>query len=156
MPTVQASYTNYMRVAVIGMIADQLRSMVQSMTVVTTAGIPFGSACFTGSLPETIDLVGGGGTFVGAAYFDPTRSPLIAVSVTPDRYFLNDTANVMLKGTIYVTPSVDVTHGLQASYVTATGAWAIHGTGSSTDIPNSRWLTDTTVASGQPAKLQLL
>lgn len=133
MPVLQATYTETMRKAVPGMIADMVPASFISRNVETAAGLPFGRPACQG--------VDDGGCILSTT----GATKLLGISVRErslvaeaDKFLQYEAARLMVEGAIWVVPSVDVVAGDIVHFIVATGVWAKTG---GVLVPNSRWET---------------
>lgn len=145
MPAIQTSYTD-LTAARAGARADMTPAAFISRTVETAAGIAFGVPVSQGS--EDGGCVAYAGDFVGVTVRNRDMRP-----ETPDKYAQYESANLMIKGTIWVAVAAAVSAG-DPVYINASGGWeGAAGTGH-TLMSSGRW--DTTQATpGGFAKLRL-
>jgi hypothetical protein len=153
MPALQTTYTQYMRPAYAGMIADMSPQEIVSKYVQTAGGIGFGAVACQGTADNQIVVANTGLAFIGVTILDPARAP-IALPTTPNQYQFGEQASVMLRGTIWVTASVTTAAGNLAGFTPATGVFVLSTTAGATVIFNGRY--DTSASAGQLVKLRLI
>ena len=133
MPAIQTTYNATLPIALVGMFADMRNRTVLSREVGGTVAIAFGAVALRGTTDHTILPVGGTGAggFLGIVGLDPTIRAQIAAG---NAFAVGDTADVLLKGAIWVTVTSNVTPGTPVYYdgsgnltATATSNTAIVG-----------------------------
>ncbi len=140
MPAYQTTYISAPVAGYAGMVADATDNTILSKRITNTA-VAFGLAVSRGSADGTSRL---GGTIYDGISIADKADPEAA-------YAIDDIAGVMVKGTIWVTASNNVTPADPPTFTLATG---VIGAGLVTAIPNARFLT--TATAGNLVQLQLL
>lgn len=146
---VQTSYSENMRVALAGQIANMEASNLISRNVEDAAGIGFGLAVARGTSDTGIHAFTTGDTAIlGITVRDRSVNP-----DTPSKYAQYESARVMLKGVVWVVASVAVNDGDPVYVIPATGAFAKTNASSAVLIANAQF--DTTAGIGALAKVRL-
>lgn len=139
---VQTTYTENMRVAVAGMIANMEPVTLISRNVETAAGIGFGKVVQQGTRDEgcIVDLTG----FDADKYLGITVRERSVRPETPDLFAQYESARIMRKGVIWVTVAAAVTAGTDVTVTTATGVLGSTAVGAGVvAIPGARWESST-------------
>lgn len=148
----QDTYSETIRPAVAGQIANQEANGIISRSVETVAGIGFGKVVQEGTLANSCksDLTGMDAfTYLGVTVRDRSVRP-----ETPDTFARYESARIMRKGVIWVMTDAAVTKGTDVTVTLATGGLGSAAVGAGiVQIPNARW--DTTTAAAGLAKLRL-
>lgn len=140
---VQSSYTANQAVGLPGQPADMIRYDAVSRRV-EDATLAYGVAVIQGTAADQVK-VGAAGNFIGITVKDITLTPEV------DNYVQTETAAVMIRGSMWVTVSGNVTAGA-AVYRTATGT--LNATSAeNTLVANAIW--ETTASSGALARIRL-
>ena len=140
---VQSNYTAAQAVGLPGQPADMLRYDAVSR-IVEDATLAYGIAVIKGTADNEVKI-GDDGIFIGLTVKDVTNIPEV------DTYVAGDTAGLMIRGTMWVTVSGNVTAGAVV-YRTPTGT--LNAT--STDnvlVANAIW--EDTASSGALARIRL-
>lgn len=153
MPSVQPSYTQYMRPAYAGMIADMSPQEIVSKFVQTAGGMGFGVVACQGTADNQVVVSAATIAFIGVSILDPARAPT-SIPTTANQYENGALAAIMLRGTVWVVAGVTITAGASAGYTPATGAFVLSTTAGATAIFNGKY--DTSAASGALVKLRLI
>lgn len=153
MPALQTSYTQYMRPAYAGMIADTSPQEIVTKFVQTSTGMPFGVVACQGTADNQVVVSATTIAFIGVSILDPARVPT-AVPSSPNQYQQGDLAAIMLRGTVWVLAGATIAAGQMAGYTPASGAWVLSTTSGATAIFNARY--DTSASSGALVKLRLI
>lgn len=147
--SVQTTYSTTLDAAVAGQRANQEPATIISRTVEDAAGIAFGLAVAQGSADKGCSAFGSGDTAIlGINMRDRSVNP-----ATPNLVAQYESAQIMTKGCIYVTASVDVSAGDPVYVIPATGAFAKTSASSAVQISGARW--DTSATSGNLAVVRL-
>jgi hypothetical protein len=150
---VQSSYSENIRTALPGMIANTNEASVDSRSVENSNGIPFGRACGRGTADNGVVLGSTASTdFLGISVRDAT---LVASSTDyVDVYETNAMAGIMYEGDIWVTTGGAVNDGDNVTYNSTTGVLSSAGTsGSQFAITGARWMR--TAGSGELSIVRL-
>jgi hypothetical protein len=153
MPALQTSYTQYMRPAIAGMIADTSPQEIVSKFVQTSGGMGFGVVACQGTADNQVVVSAATIAFIGVSVLDPTRAP-VSIPTTINQYEVGALASIMLRGTVWVLAGATITAGALAGYTPASGAFVLSTTSGATAIFNGRY--DTSAASGALVKLRLI
>lgn len=150
MPALQTTYNATVPVALVGMFADMRNRTVLSREVAGTTAMGFGSVALRGTTDHTVLPVGGSGAggFLGIVGLDPTIRAQIAAG---NAFAVGDTADVLIRGAIWVTVTSAVTPGT-AVYFDSSGN--ITATSSSNTLIAGATF-ETTAASGGLAVVRL-
>jgi len=142
----QLSYDLSTPVAYPGLIYAQFPSDVQSFSVETVAGIPFGVAVSRGTDEERQIILGGNALLLGISIRSLDREG--AANTGAIQYNVTETAGVMRSGHIYVVCPTGCMPTVPVKYVIATGV-IDSGAPAAGElaIPNATWETHT--AAGQ-------
>lgn len=140
---VQSSYSAAQAAGLPGQPADMLRYDAVSRRV-EDATLAYGVAVIQGTADDQVK-VGAAGNFIGITVKDVTLAPEV------DNYVQNDTAAVMIRGTMWVTVSGNVAAGA-AVYRTSTGTLNATSSGN-TLVDGAVW--ETTASSGALARIRL-
>jgi hypothetical protein len=145
--TVQASYSERMRAAVAGMIANMTDYDSVTRNVETEAGIGFGLAVSRGTDPRGAIIGGTLAGFQGATILDRTLEP---TSPPTDRLYPQYAeAGVLRRGEIWVLPGEAVEAGADVHFDAATGRFL--AAGGQGPIVGAQWMT-----SGDDATLAIV
>lgn len=140
MPAYQTTYTAAPAAGYAGMVADATDNTILSKRI-TNGAVGFGLVVSRGSADGTSRL--GGTIYDGITVADKADGEAA--------YAVDEIAGVMVKGTIWVTASTNVTPADAPTFTLATG---VIGASLVTAIPNARFLT--TATAGNLVQLQLL
>jgi hypothetical protein len=143
MPTVQSTYSDNIRAAVAGMIANEEPCTLISRNVETEAGIGFGVGVMQGTEDKQC-VISDGSTLLGITVRERSVDP-----ATPNLFAENESARIMTNGVVWVLNSGGVSAG-DPVHVLAAGAFSNTG---GTLIENARW--DTTAVTAALAQLRL-
>lgn len=152
MPSIQDTYSETIRPAVVGMIANQEPKTLISRTVEDEDGIGFGIVVQqgTGDNGCTSDLT----TMDASTYLGITVRERSVRPETPNIFAQYESARVMRKGVIWVMTDGAVNAGDAATVTLATGAIGVTPVGTGiVAIPGARFDSSTTAAG--LAKLRL-
>jgi len=140
MAVVQSTYSENIRPAVAGMVANMTNWDADTRLVETAGGIPFGVAVGQGAAPKGAVLSAAAATgFVGISIRDITLQ-----SNPVDRYELTDNIAVLTEGDIWVLTGGAVTAGTDASFDSTTGVLSsAAASGTQFVIAGARWMTTT-------------
>ncbi|QJD54311.1 hypothetical protein [Aminobacter phage Erebus] len=144
MPAVQTSYSETMRPALAGMIANTEPTKLISRNVETVAGIGFGKVVQQGATDDgcisdldTSDLTAQ--TFLGITVRERSTRP-----ETPDLFARYESARIMREGVIWVEVAVAVAPSDIVTVTLATGVIGKTAVGAGVvAIPNARWESST-------------
>lgn len=155
---VQTSYSENIRPAVAGMIANEEPAVIISRTIIDAAGVEFGKVVQEASTDGSTD----GQCTADLDTADMDAYKFIGITVrersvrpeTPNKFAQYESARIMRKGVIWVQASAAVTAGTDVTVTLATGALNSIAVGAGqVAIPNARWESSTTGAG--LAKLRL-
>lgn len=152
MPAVQTSYSETMRPALAGMIADTTPQTILSRVVESATGMAFGIVACKGTGDRQVKPAAVAAPFVGITVADQTIQHVSPPASSPDFYPDKDICNVLVQGAIWVTAGEAVVAGDPVYFVPATGALMKTAT-ANTQIVGARW--ETSAASGALAILRL-
>jgi hypothetical protein len=152
MPAVQTTFSETMRPALEGMIADTTPQTILSRVVEGTGGIGFGKVALKGTGDLQVRAAPGG-VYQGITVADLTIQHIAPPAGGPDFYPEKDVCNIIVQGSIWVLASVAVTAGEPAYFVPATGVITNVST-ANTAIPNARF--ESSAGIGALTKLRLL
>jgi len=138
MAVVQNTYSENIRPAVAGQVANETNWDADTRNVETAAGIPFGVAVGQGAAAKGAVL--GSATaegFVGISIRDITLDPRDG-----DKYRQNANMAVLTEGDIWVQVPVSVTAGQDVTFVASTGVLSsVAADATHFAIPGARWMT---------------
>lgn len=155
MPAVQTTFTENMRPALAGMIADTTPQTILSRVVEGAAGIAFGVVACKGTGDMQVKPAAAGLSYQGITVADLTIQHVAPPAGGPDFYPDKDVCNIIIQGAIWVTVGANVVAGDAAYFVPATGAITnTSASGANTPIPNGRF--ESSASSGALAKLRLV
>lgn len=143
MAVVQSTYTENIRPAVAGMVANMTDWDADTRIVETAAGIGFGLAVGQGAAAKGAVLSAAAATgFVGISIRDVTND-----SNPADKYQQYDNIAVLTEGDIWVLTGGAVTVGADVTFDATTGVLSSAAVGASQfAITGARWMTATTGA----------
>lgn len=118
---IQTDYNDTFANGYDGMIANAEDQNRISRTVEDAAGIAFGKAVFRGAGDHGCTATPAATKFLGVTIVDH-GVPVLVAGANPDRYAQGETAGIMKRGVVWVTPAVAVSDGDQV-YVTPAGAF---------------------------------
>ena len=144
MGAVQSTYLSKQPEALLGMEADMMPAEKVSR-LIEGGDVPFGRAVVQGTADNQVKL-GAAGVFIGITVKDVGLDP-----AQGDKYVVGDTANIMTKGTMFVTAAEAVVAG-DPVYRTATGTLNKTSSGN-TLIVGALW--ETSVGSGALGRIRL-
>lgn len=154
MPAVQSSYTENMRPAVAGMIANEEPCKLISRTVETSAGIGFGKVVQQGTDADGCISDLNTSAMTAQTYLGVTVRERSVRPETPDLFAQYESARIMREGVIWVTVAVAVAPSDIVTVTLATGVIGKTAVGAGVvAIPNARWESITSGAG--IAKLRL-
>lgn len=138
MAVVQSTYTENIRPAVAGQVANMTAWDGDTRNVETAAGIPFGVAVGQGAAAKGAVLgAAAAEDFVGISIRDVTLDPRDG-----DKYRLNANIAVLTEGDIWVVTGGAVAPGDAVSFAGATGVLSAAAAGAGQFvIPGARWMT---------------
>jgi hypothetical protein len=146
---VQTAYSENIRKAVAGMIANMTTYNIDTRINETEAGIGFGLAVGKGTADKGAVIGGAANTFLGVTVRDVTL-----VEEDEDKYPHRSNMAVLTMGDIWVTVGGNVADGENVTFNTTTGVLSsIAADGSNIAITGARWMT--TALSGELAVLRL-
>lgn len=154
MPAVQSTYTETMRAAVAGMIANEEPVKLISRNVETAAGIGFGKV-----VQQGVDVDGcisdlNTSAMTAQTYLGVTVRERSVRPETPDLFAQYESARIMREGVIWVPVAVAVAPSDIVTVTLATGVIGKTAVGAGVvAIPNARWESSTSGAG--IAKLRL-
>lgn len=151
MPAVQTTFSETMRPALAGMIADTTPQTILSRVVESATGLAFGVVATKGTGDLQVKPAPGG-AYQGITVADLTVQHTAPPAGNPDFYPDKDVCNILVIGAIWVTVGAAVTAGEPVYYVPATGVITNVST-SNTAIPGARF--ESSAASGALAKVRL-
>jgi hypothetical protein len=146
---VQSTYSERMAPGLPGQIASMNNYRIESRTIESTNGIPFGKGVSRGALDRgCVPGFGATGTFLGITCRDVTLSPEPVDSLYIDEYRYRALAGILTTGDIWVLNSVGAAVDGGQVFVTpilATVPGNIQGSNANAAvaIPNARWMTTT-------------
>lgn len=149
MPDIQATYTETMRPAVAGMVANEEPAVFISRNVETAAGIAFGKIVQQGATDngcisdlDTTDM--DEFRYLGITVRERSINP----EAQADKFLQRDSARIMRKGVIWVEVAGAVTAGTDVTVTLATGVLgsAAPNAGTIVTVPRARWESSTTGA----------
>lgn len=144
---IQTTYSDNIRAAVAGMVANTVPAVMISRTVEDAAGIGFGVAVEQGTNDKGC-IAFDGGTVLGIT----VRERSLDAS-SPDEFAQYAEARVMVKGVIWVTAAVEVAAG-DAVYVRpSNGDFQDSNANSAVLLANARW--ETSAGIGELAQIRL-
>jgi len=138
MAVVQSTYSENIRQAVPGLLANMTNWNADTRHVETAAGIGFGLACGQGAAERGARLAAAAATgFVGISLRD------VAVAAgNSDKYLKEDAMSVLTQGDIWVTVGGDVVAGQPVTFNSTTGVLsATAASGTQFTIAGARWMT---------------
>ena len=138
MPAIQTTYTENIKVARVGQIANSTPHAIDTREVETSAGIGFGLACGQGTADDGVVLgASAGDKFVGVSVKDPTRTP-----DDDDKYIDGANAAIMTRGDVWVEAAAAVIAGDDVVFNSTTGALSSQTVISTRfAITGARWMT---------------
>jgi hypothetical protein len=140
MTVVQSTYTENIRPAVAGMVANMTDWDADTRNVETAAGIGFGLVVGQGTAAKGAVLSAAAATgFVGLSIRDVTLAPVAA-----DKYPQNANIAVLTEGDMWVLTGGAVTVGGDVTFDSTTGVLSSAATsGTQFAIAGARWMTAT-------------
>lgn len=140
MAVVQNSYTENIRPAVAGMVANMTNSDADTRNVETVAGIGFGLAVGQGAAARGAILgAAAAAGFVGISIRDITLDPRDG-----DKYGQNASIAVLTEGDIWVMTGGAVAFGADVTFESTTGVLSsAAASGTQFVIAGARWMTPT-------------
>lgn len=140
MAVVQSTYSENIRPAVAGMVANMTSWDADTRLVETAAGIPFGVAVGQGAAARGAVLgAAAAAGFVGISMRDVTNDTIPA-----DKYGLTDNMAVLTEGDIWVLTGGAVTVGADVTFDSVTGVLSsAAASGTQFVIAGARWQTPT-------------
>jgi hypothetical protein len=151
---VQDSYSANIRPAVAGMQADMTPSTIISREV-ESASIAFGRVVYQGTASRQV-LDGGAGGFTVAKYVGFAVRDRSALGIPVANAFnQKESARIMTKGTIWVTPAQNVVAGDPVYVRPSNGDLQKDNTNSALQIPGARWEDAATAGAGVLAIIRL-
>lgn len=153
MPAIQTSYSETMRPALAGMIADTTPQTILSRVVESAAGLGFGVVAVKGTGDLQVKPAAAGAPYQGITVADLTVQHISQPAGGPDFYPDKDVCNILVQGAIWVVVSVAVVAGDPVYFVPATGVLTNVST-ANTQIPNGRF--ESSAGIGALAKLRLI
>lgn len=149
----QTSYSDRLRPAVVGMIANSRPKDTISRIVQPAGGIGFGVAAFQGAAANQITTTFALGGFVGITIRDVTLARTVGDVASIDKYMQGENAGVLREGVIWVQASVAVNPN-DPIYVTPAGAFTNVAAGGANAGPFGRW--DSATAGAGLARAELV
>lgn len=147
MPNVQTSYTETMRPAVAGMIANEEPNVLISRTIESAGGVGFGKIVQQGASDngcvsdlDTTDM--DEFRYLGITVRERSINP---ENTNGDQFAQRDSVRIMRKGVIWVAVAGAVTAGTDVTVTLATGVLgsAAPNAGTIVTVPRARWESST-------------
>lgn len=139
MTPIQTSYSERMRPAIAGMIANEEENNTISRTASAAAGVEFGVAVSRGANDSVCVAYATGSTvFLGFSVRERSVRP-----DTPNKFGQYESVRIMTMGVIWVNAKGAVTQGADVYINPTTGALGVSGSGL-TQLPGCEWDSSTT------------